>query len=232
MNKFAGPVMLAWLALATASAANYDESSPLQGTLIESIDAGTYSYLRLKTDDGEVWAATMRTQAPKGTWVVIRDPMLMTNFEAKSLNRTFPRIYFGSKADTAGASSPAAAHAAVHEQRPQASDVKVARVAKATGPTGRTVDEVFSQRRQLGGKKVAVRGTVVKFSAGIMNRNWVHLRDGSGSSKDATNDLLVTTKQTVKAGDVVLAQGVARTDADFGAGYTYPIVLEGAMLTK
>jgi hypothetical protein len=71
----------------------------------------------------------------------------------------------------------------------------------------------------------------VKFNGGIMGRNWVHLRDGSGTAgKD--NDVTVTTADEVAVGDVVVAKGVVRVDKDFGAGYAYPVIVEDAKLSK
>jgi len=33
-------------------------------------------------------------------------------------------------------------------------------------------------------------------------------------------------------GDVLVVQGLVRTDADFGAGYSYPVMVEGATQKK
>lgn len=219
------------LAIGGAAAASEPGDGPLQGKVLETIDAGTYTYLRLQTADGEVWAATMHMEIPKGVNVVIHDPMLMTNFESKALNRTFERIVFGSAVDTETAATPVRPHTAAHGSAAAAS-APVGKIARATGPEARTVAEVAAQRKQLAGKNVVVRGQVVKVSSGIMDRNWLHLRDGSGSAADATNDLLVTTSQTAKVGDVVAARGALRVDADFGSGYTYAFLIENATLQK
>jgi hypothetical protein len=219
---------------AAAAPLPYDKATPIQGEVLETIDTETYSYIRLKTEDGEVWAATMKMSIPKGTKLVIHDAMLMTDFYSKGLQRKFDRIYFGSAVDTAEsqAASPAAAHMAAHAQMVQAQDVPVGKIAKATGAEARTVAEVYAQRTKLQGKNVAVRGKVVKTSDKILDRNWIHVRDGSGTAKDATNDLLVTTKESVKVGDVLVVRGVVRTNADYGSGYAYPVVLEGATFSK
>jgi hypothetical protein len=206
----------------------YDMATPIQGEVLETIDTETYTYIRLKTANGEVWAATMKMKIPKGTQLVIHDAMLMTDFYSKGLQRNFERIYFGSAVDAA--TSPASAHMAAHAQMVKSQDVPVGKIAKATGADARTVGEVYAQRAQLKGKNVVVRAKVVKTAEGIMDRNWVHVRDGSGAVKDATNDLLVTTKQTVKVGDVLLVRGVVRTNVDYGSGYAYPVVIEGAKL--
>ena len=90
----------------------------------------------------------------------------------------------------------------------------------------------WSQKASLKEKGVTVKGQVVKFSPGIMNRNWIHLQDGSGSADKKTNDITVTTQDDAKVGDVVTVKGTVRLDKDFGAGYAYPVIVEDAKLSK
>ena len=123
----------------------------------------------------------------------------------------------------------AAAHAAA-ASGPEV-DEKVS-VAKAEGPEGRTIAELHAQRASLAGKPVAVRGKVVKFNGGIMGKNWLHLRDGSGTAEGKDNDLTVTTQDAVSKGDVVLVKGTVAVDRDFGSGYTYSLLVEEAKVTK
>ena len=105
-------------------------------------------------------------------------------------------------------------------------------VPKASGPNAKTVAEVITKRNELKGKTVVVRGKVVKFNAGILKMNWVHLRDGTGSEADQTNDLLVTTQEVTKVGDVVVMKGVVHLDKDLGMGYAYKVLVEEAKLQK
>jgi hypothetical protein len=77
---------------------------------------------------------------------------------------------------------------------------------------------------------VTVRGQVVKFTPAVLGKNWVHLRDGSGSVSDGSDDILVTTADTARIGDIVLVKGVVRTDRDLGSGYSYKVLIEGATL--
>jgi hypothetical protein len=211
------------------------DGGPFQGEVLESINAGSYTYLRLKTMDGEVWAATMQATYAKGAHLQLHDPMLMTDFESKALGRTFPEIVFASAVSTEGQdmATPMQQMTAAHKGTATAgTSVPVPKVTKAAGPSGRTVAEVYAQKSALSGKNVAVRGTVVKFNSGILDRNWIHLRDGSGSATDATNDLLVTTdpKLTAKVGDVIVVSGPVKTNVDYGSGYAYPVLIEGAAL--
>jgi hypothetical protein len=71
-----------------------------------------------------------------------------------------------------------------------------------------------------------VKGKAVKVNNGIMDRNWIHLQDGTGAA--GANDLLVTTKATVNRGDVVVVRGTVALDKDFGAGYSYSLLIEDA----
>lgn len=111
-------------------------------------------------------------------------------------------------------------------------DLGSIKVAKAAGPEARTVEEVIGQRSTLKDKPVVVAGKVVKFHANIMNRNWVHLRDGSGSDAAQNNDLVVTTQEQFSTGDVVTVRGVVRADQDFGSGYAYKVLVEEAKKVK
>jgi hypothetical protein len=104
-------------------------------------------------------------------------------------------------------------------------NVDLTGIAKAEG--GLTVAEVFAQKDQLAGKKVIVRGKVVKANSGIMGKNWLHVRDGSGADQAA--DLTVTTAgPTPKVGDTVLVSGPVSLNKDFGMGYRYEAIVEDA----
>jgi hypothetical protein len=220
----------------------------LAGKVLETMDAGGYTYLRLDTADGGTWAAVEQSKVKKGSRVTVVASVAMDGFESRTLGRRFDRIVFGSlEAPGAprghGAAAPAgpapvppamaAALAAQHASVASGpADVGPIRVGKAGPPEGRTVAEVFAQRSSLDAKRVAVRGKVVKFLPGIMGRNWVHLRDGTGSPAQKDHDLTVTTAETVTVGDVVLVRGTVRKDLDFGAGYAYAVLVEEAKLSR
>ena len=95
-------------------------------------------------------------------------------------------------------------------------EVDLSGIAKAEG--GKTVAEVFAEKDALAGKPVTVRGKVVKVNAGIMGKNWLHVRDGSGA--EGTNDLTVTTAAELPAlGATVVVIGPVTLNKDFGMGY-------------
>lgn len=193
--------------------------SVVKGEVLEVKDVESYTYLRLKTAEGETWAAVGKAKVAKGSQVTIENAMTMDNFESKSLKKTFKTIIFGT---LGGSSGMAAAHAPV--------DIVDVKVDKAVGANARTVEEINTRAVELKDKPVLVRGKVVKYNQGIMGKNWIHLRDGTGN--EYTNDILVTTKAQAKVGEVVTLKGVVRNDKDFGAGYSYKVLIEDAALQK
>jgi hypothetical protein len=93
------------------------------------------------------------------------------------------------------------------------------------------VGDLFKEKAALDMKKVTVKGKVVKVAAGIMNKNWFHLQDGSGNPGKKTNDLAVTTTQELPAvGKTVTVTGTLHKDKDFGYGYRYEVILEDATI--
>lgn len=124
----------------------------------------------------------------------------------------------------AGASSLMTSHA------PSATPTTVEPIAPAPG--GLSIADVWAQRKALAGKDVTVRGKVVKVNNQILERNWIHLQDGSGSAADRTNDLTVTTDAYVKVGDTITITGVLAIGKEFGAGYGYDAILESGKIVR
>lgn len=111
-----------------------------------------------------------------------------------------------------------------HPTAKPSAEVDLSGIAKAA--SGLTVAELFAQKDQLAGKTVVVRGKVVKVAAAIMDKDWVHVRDGSGA--EGANDLTVTTTSTprAKVGDLVLVTGTVGVNKDLGMGYKYVVIIE------
>ncbi len=69
------------------------------GTVVETMDASTYTYVRVKTATGDIWAAAGQFKVAVGDQVVVPLNMPMQNFRSGTLKRTFPMIYFASHID-------------------------------------------------------------------------------------------------------------------------------------
>ena len=214
------------------------QAQGLTGKVLERIDAAPYSYLRLQTARGEVWAAVPEAKLEKGAEVTIASPMLMNNFESKTLNRTFAEIFFGNLAPAGGAQAAMPAHAGAPQGQPAAAPgapvvpKEAVKVDKASGADARTVAEVWAQKGGLKEKSVTIRGQVVKYNPGVMGKNWIHLQDGSGEASKGNHDITVTSQDPAAKGDIVTVKGIVCQDKDFGAGYVYALIVEDAKVVK
>jgi hypothetical protein len=213
----------------TTWAAGAPAPATVTGEVLEVKDVEIYTYLRLKTKDGETWAAVGKAPVKKGATVTLENVSVMENFESKTLKQTFKTILFG---DLAGSGKAGAdPHAGMAMTKPAAAtpaDNLPVKVAKAKGANAYTVADVVTQAAKLKDKPVTVSGKVVKFNGGIMGKNWIHLQDGSGTAAAGSNDVLVTSAANAKVGDVITVAGTVRNDKDFGAGYTYKVLIEDA----
>lgn len=92
-----------------------------------------------------------------------------------------------------------------------------------------SVAEINKEKASLSGKEVAFQGKVVKVNNGIMQRNFVHVQDGTGDAN--SNNLIATSKQTAGIGQTVKVVGKVTLNRDFGMGYNYPLLIEEAVIT-
>jgi hypothetical protein len=204
------------------------------GTVVESISTGGYTYVHVDTGTEKIWAAAPAFQVKVGDKVVIPPGMPMKNYYSKTLDRTFDLVYFVASITGAG-SKPAGSQlpkghpkvTAGDNSSPEVAEMNLSGIVKPKG--GKTVAEIYNERANLSGKKIRVRGKVVKFNSGIMGKNWIHLKDGTGA--EGASDLTLTTNAQTKVGDTILARGVVVTDKDYGYGYKYAVVIEDAEIT-
>lgn len=105
-------------------------------------------------------------------------------------------------------------------------------VEKAEGENSYTVAEIFEQAESLNGKKIRIRGKVVKFNANIMGRNWLHLQDGTGDPMQNTHDLVATTSEPIEGPKVLTVEGTVAANKDFGAGYKYVVIVENSTIIE
>jgi len=200
----------------------------------EVIQSSAYTYIRVSSDGREYWIATNKIDVKVGGTYYWSEGAEMREFTSKELKRTFRSIYFIQNftsepitiAKPEQNAAPMGQTGAPGKQ--PAVEHKGITVPKLEG--GVTIAELYAKRKDFGGQTIKIRGEVVKFSSGIMNKNWAHLQDGT---KDGSNfDLTVTTHDSVTVGDIIVFEGKVSLDKDFGAGYFYEVILEDARLKK
>lgn len=214
------------------------ETDSRTGMVLETMDSGGYTYIRLDQQGQEVWLAGTPITVSKGELVTYSGEMMMQDFESKSLDRTFPTILFVSGiqkvADGAETLSKELASAPdvtdMHKNMANASVAAVEPVVVEPLEGGKTIAEIIAEHGQIEGQEVSLRAQVVKFSANILGKNWITLQDGTGT---APNDkLVVTTTWTAAVGDVAVVKGKVKNNVDIGAGYKYDVLLEEATFSQ
>jgi hypothetical protein len=191
-------------------------------------DASVYSYLYVSENGKKYWMATRKMTVKPGDVVYYSQGMLMKDFHSNTLNKTFKEILFVQDATTDSAEFGVKemlkmAHYGVQKEKKEKIKVTQAK-------DGKTVAEIYKDKNELAGKIVRVRGKVVKFNPNIMGRNWIHIQDGT--EYQGKYDLLITSQQFVKVGDVKTFEGIVVPGKDFGAGYVYEVLLESGKVVE
>ena len=208
----------------------------VRGKVLETMNSGGYTYVYVETDKDKRWIATRQTAVSAGDIVQAHEGMAMPGFTSRTLNRTFDVVYFVDGIVNLSASSQPADHpgGGMPEGRPEESPAPAAQSAdvrvEAVEP-GHDIAWVYANKGDLAGQQISLRGKVVKYNDGIMGRNWIHIQDGSGNAADRSNDLTVTTDDPAAMGQTVVVTGTIVLDQDFGAGYSYPVMMEQATVS-
>jgi hypothetical protein len=206
------------------------ESSPIIGKkafeVKEVIQTSNYTYMKVKENISERWVAVIRQEANVGEVFYYEGALQMNNFQSKELNRTFDEIFFLSQISKTpiGTSNEGAMPA--HSGKVNTQGIGSITMSKSKKEI--TIAQIFGNRTDFGGKEVEIRGIVVKVNESVMDKNWIHIQDGT--SFNGSFDLTVTTQDLANVGDEVTFKGKIILDKNFGSGYFYDIIMEDAKL--
>jgi len=221
----------------------------LSGVILEKLDATPDSYLRLQTDQGEVWAKVPMADLETGSSVKIVRAQEMRQWDSPKLQRTFDRLYLGQLETQGQPISPGTIHGGAIAEAPQgmaqamgqmgetgvSAGISVPKLDRAPGTDGRTVAEIVINGLSLKDKTVSVRGQVVRATQGLKVPNviggtWIHIQDGSGDQTKGTHDLTLATDEAVNVGDILVLQGkVTIDDSGFLGGR---VIVQNAKIVK
>jgi hypothetical protein len=207
------------------------ESLPPGNHKAEIVDVevtSNYTYLQVDEMGSEYWIAVNKQMFDKGETVYFLTGLKMENFESKDLGQTFDVIYFVQDIDREPIQQ-------VQEMVRGQTEAKKPKLVKeeieVELPEGAvSIEDIYADPESFDGKTILVRGKVTKVNPNIMNRNWIHIQDGTGSEDQF--DLTITTLHTPEPGEIVTFQGKIALNRDFGAGYIYDVLLEDAELVK
>lgn len=195
-------------------------SSAHEVVVQEVIQVSEYTYLRVKEGTNEYWIAAPKADIKEGTVITFNKSMEMKNFESKELKRKFDSILFvdnlDAKLGTGSMNTPI-------KPNIEKENIKIEKPADAI-----TIAELFANPSKYENKIVKIKGKVVKLNSGIMNKNWLHIQDGTSYKNDF--DLTVTSNQLAGKDEIITVTGRIILNKDFGYGYSYKILMEDASI--
>ncbi|MDX1286078.1 MAG: hypothetical protein R3182_13745, partial [Draconibacterium sp.] len=153
------------------------------------------------------------------------------DFESKEMGKVFDTLYLVTKLVTKGhGENLKLANNEFQATDPNATDNtdKAHSMGMYRDATKVTIGELLSDPGSFEGKMVEVQGVCTKINSNILGRNWIHLQEGNGSEKT----VVVTSQWQATPGDNVKIRALVALNKDFGAGYSYDVLLEEGILVK
>ena len=233
---------------------NTEQSNFHKVVVQDMLQASEYTYLRVKdNNNSDVWLAVPTIKAKVGDTYYYEGGVEMKKFESKELNRVFESIILLEKINTepkssavvasdnksysnpptadqpsgdqgvgAGTTTPTSETYKRKATPPEKKEIKVA-IAKG----GISIADLYAKKEAYSGKTVIIKGQVTKYTPGVMNKNWIHIQDGSDFS--GKFDLTVTSDKEVALGDIVTLEGKIALNKDLGYGYFFDVIMEDAI---
>jgi hypothetical protein len=230
----------AFLVQAMSSPSIASEAAPeqsgnfVEGKVLETINSGGYTYVYLDTATDKRWIAAPQVAVAVGDEVRTGQGMAMPNFKSSSLDREFELVYFVDRLENLSGNTSSELKPEdieLPEGHPDL-DSLVPEIEKVVVEleNGHSIEHLYANAADFGGKTYSLRGKVVKYSSGIFGTNWIHIQDGTGSAEKGNYDLVVTSDYSTKVGDTIKVSGTVALDKDFGYGYRYALLLQDSKL--
>lgn len=198
----------------------------------EILPTSKYVYLNVTESGDQFWIAVRKQEIKLGGTYYYRKGLLKTNYECKECNKVFDTIYLVSNLvqedHRIGTDNDKFQNPDVFT-RPNFQEDIPTHTDKSIEHKGHvTIAEIVANPKLYENKSVELRGICVKVNPNIMNRNWIHLKDGS---KD-DYDLVITSNTFIDEGETVAIKAVVSLNRDFGAGYKYDLILENGVIQE
>lgn len=198
----------------------------------ETLHTDKYTYVRVNENGQSFWIAIPKSNVQIGTTYYYSGGLMKKNFQSKEYDRVFETLYLvpGLTTEPGGAQGGGSAVDQALSGGPHNHEADVApptsEIAGAKGSV--KIASLMANLGKYDGKVIKVTGKCVKLNPMIMGRNWIHIQDGSANNFDLT----VTTTDQVELGSIVTLEGTIGLNRDFGAGYKYNVIMEGAKTIK
>ncbi len=198
----------------------------------QTLPTERYVYLLVSEGNRKFWIAARKQEIKTGETYFYRGGLLKTHFESKEYQKVFDTMYL-------------VTNLVPEDHSRHLTGQKTTPAAPVAGPTTKVdipthtekivthkgivrIAELVRDPGKYEGHTIQVSGTCVKINPNIMERNWIHLRDGSQDDYD----LVITSSGFVPEGSKVTMKGVVHLNRDFGAGYRYDLILEEGVILQ
>ncbi|MBI9042690.1 GW dipeptide domain-containing protein [Lutibacter sp.] len=220
---------------ATTTAANTFAGDLHTIKVNEILETSKYLYMNVTENEEQFWIATRLMDITIGETYYYKGGLLKTNYESKDFNRVFEKIYLISGSlvaanhSTTGTGQSNKNELLTKQKTTKATKAPIKTLTNKIEVKGSMkISELVKNAKNLEGKTVQISGACVKSNANIMNRNWIHLKDGS---KDDF-DLVITSDTFIPEDAIVTLKATVSLNKDFGAGYKYDLILENGTILR
>jgi len=198
----------------------------------EVLNGSRYVFVKVREGMKSRWISTRSREVVPGQTYYYRGGLLKTNFESQEFQRNFDTIYLiSSLVDANHAQNANRTGPAISEAAPSTTQKEnISTHGEPTvAPEGTiSIAELVNNAGKYEGQTVQIHGTCVKVNPNIMQRNWIHVKDGTMDDYD----LVITTVQYLPEGTEFSMSATVTLKKDFGAGYYYDLILENGVLVQ
>lgn len=196
--------------------------------ILETQDAGSYTYIKVEEKGEQYWAAVMKSALKKGQVITINEQVWMENFKSKTLNKTFDKILFAElpkKKGISGVDNIHSIHGDMIKKKQEKSfkpDPKFNEgvIVSKDAPIKTNISEIFKNEEKFKNKNVEIEGEVVQVSNKVMGNTWVKIING----QDAMIFRSPNEDEKVAVGNKVKVSGTINTNVDYGFGFAYKVI--------
>lgn len=203
-----------------------------QVTVEEVQPSSKYLYLRVREGNNSYWMATGPSEVAVGDVYYYNEALVKTNFESREMQKVFDTLYLVTQLvpEAHGKNmKPISKVAPPPKNNETAAQKEGHHSALGSGIVKKTtISKLLENPGDFDDKLVEINGKCTKINTGILSRNWIHLQDPDKSDKK----IVLTSKEEVSPGDLVTFRARVALNKDFGAGYTYEVLLEKGVLVE
>jgi hypothetical protein len=195
----------------------------------KAVPTSKYLYLQVTEGGREYWVATALSEVSEGQTYFYNEALVKTDFESKEMGRVFDTLYLVTRmvpeAHGEGL-KPVREIPAPPEQAGEPAKTGFHSSPLAGKATSLSIADLLADPAKYENQVVELKVTCTKVNEAILGRNWLHVTDGSAEGAD----LVVTSTSMAEVGENITLRAIVHLNRDFGAGYSYDVLLEDGVI--